>query len=83
VGFSSQPFRLTWPDGARRRGHVPDYFARRADGTGVVIDVRADERIEPEDVEAFTVTEAACAEVGGISVLPRWPWSQSFAYCRT
>jgi hypothetical protein len=66
VGFSSQPFRLTWPDGARRRGHVPDYFARRADGTGVVIDVRADERIEPEDVETFTVTETACAEVGWV-----------------
>jgi hypothetical protein len=64
VGFSSQPFRLTWPDDARGRGHVPDYFARRADGTGVVIDVRTDERIEPEDVETFTVTETACAEVG-------------------
>jgi hypothetical protein len=30
----------------------------------VVIDVRADERIEPEDAEVLAVTEAACAEVG-------------------
>ncbi|TMR88564.1 TnsA-like heteromeric transposase endonuclease subunit [Nonomuraea basaltis] len=44
VGFSSQP--LAWQQEAKRREHVPDYFARQADGTGVVIDVRADERIE-------------------------------------
>ncbi|MGR6918798.1 TnsA-like heteromeric transposase endonuclease subunit [[Actinomadura] parvosata] len=65
VGFSSQPFRLAWLQEAKRREHVPDYFARQADGTGVVIDVRAaDERIEAEDAEAFAATEAACAEVG-------------------
>jgi hypothetical protein len=37
--------------GAGRR-HAPDYFARRADRTGVVIDVRADDRIESADAEA-------------------------------
>lgn len=64
VAFASQPFWLHWPaeDGPRR--HLPDYFARRADGVGVVIDVRADDRIEPVDAEAFAVTAAACAEVG-------------------
>ncbi|MGH3815209.1 MAG: TnsA-like heteromeric transposase endonuclease subunit, partial [Pseudonocardiaceae bacterium] len=64
AGFSSQPFGLSWLDGTRQRGHVPDYFARRADGTALVVDVRADERVEPDDAEVFAVTEAACAEVG-------------------
>jgi hypothetical protein len=64
VGFASQPFWLHWPGGKRGRRHAPDFFARRCDGTGVVIDVRADDRIEPTDAEAFEVTELACAEVG-------------------
>jgi hypothetical protein len=64
MAFSSQPFWLTWPAGARRRRHAPDYFARLADGTGLVIDVRADDDIEPEDAEAFAATEEACQSVG-------------------
>lgn len=64
VAFSSQPFRLTWMQGDEERRHVPDYFARLSDGAGVVIDVRADDRIEPRDAEAFTVTDSACREVG-------------------
>ena len=47
VAFSSQPFWLTWAQGGRQRRHAPDYFARLADGTGVVIDVRPDDRIVP------------------------------------
>jgi hypothetical protein len=64
VGYSSQPFWLRWHDGRRRRRHAPDFFARLADGTGVVVDVRADDRIEVKDAEAFAATEQACAEVG-------------------
>jgi hypothetical protein len=64
TGFASQPFWLFWPQGQRTRSHAPDFFARRADGTGVVVDVRADDRIEPRDAEAFAATEQACAEVG-------------------
>jgi hypothetical protein len=65
VGIASQPFRLSWRDetGARRR-HVPDYFARLADGSGLVIDVRADDRIEERDAAAFEVTRRACEQVG-------------------
>jgi hypothetical protein len=63
VAFSSQPFWLTWPAGAKRRRHAPDFFARLADGTGLVIDVRADDDLEPEDAEAFAVTEEACRVV--------------------
>ena len=63
-GFSSQPFCLCWHDGTRSRRHPPDYFARRADGTGMVLDVRADERVEVKDREVFAATERACAQVG-------------------
>jgi hypothetical protein len=35
---------------------------RRVDGSAVVVEVRADERIEPKDVEAFEVTRIACAQ---------------------
>jgi hypothetical protein len=64
VTFSSQPFWLTWTQGDEEQRHPPDYFARLADGTGVVIDVRADDQIEPRDAEAFAVTDRACREVG-------------------
>jgi len=64
VGFSSQPFRLSWEQDGRGRVHTPDYFARLRDGTGVVLDVRDDHRIEPEDAEAFAATARACASVG-------------------
>jgi hypothetical protein len=64
TAFSFQPFWLTWPDGAKTRRHAPDYFARLSDGAGVVIDVRADDQIEPEDAEVFAITGAACESVG-------------------
>ena len=64
VGFSSQPFTLCWHDGRRQRRHTPDFFARLADGTGVVVDVRPDERVGDRDAEAFAVTAQACEQVG-------------------
>jgi len=65
TGFASQPFWLFWTQGRRDRSHAPDFFfARRADGTGVVVDVRPDDRIEPRDAEAFAATEQACTQVG-------------------
>lgn len=64
TGFASQPFWLYWLGDTRRRRHAPDFFARLTDGTGVVIDVRADEQIEPADAEAFAATVRACAQVG-------------------
>ncbi|MFE6848809.1 TnsA-like heteromeric transposase endonuclease subunit [Streptomyces sp. NPDC057686] len=65
VGMASQPFTLSWrsPDGVRMQ-HTPDYFVRRADGTGLVVDVRPDHRIEPRDTVKFLATAAACATVG-------------------
>ncbi len=64
TAVGSQPFGLHWKEGRRNRRHAPDFFARLADGTGVVIDVRADDRIEPEDAEAFDVTARACTAAG-------------------
>jgi hypothetical protein len=66
VGIASQPFWLSWTaaDG-RSRSHVPDYFARRVDGSAVAVDCRPVERRDrPRDVAAFEATRRACAEVG-------------------
>lgn len=64
VAFSSQPFWLYWQVGTRWRRHAPDFFARLTDGGGVVVDVRADDRIPDKDAQAFTVTARACDEAG-------------------
>ncbi|MEV4916519.1 TnsA-like heteromeric transposase endonuclease subunit [Streptomyces tirandamycinicus] len=64
VGIASQPFRISWVQDGTVRHHTPDYFARRANGTGVVIDVRADDRIGDKDAAAFAATETACSQVG-------------------
>ena len=64
VAFSAQPFWLGWTDADGPHRHAPDFFARRRDGTGVVIDVRAEDRIPLRDAEAFAVTSQACDAVG-------------------
>jgi hypothetical protein len=64
IAFSSQPFWLYWPGDKGQRRHAPDFFARLADGGGVVVDVRPDDRIDDSAVEAFAATAQACAEVG-------------------
>jgi hypothetical protein len=64
--FAAQPFWLVWSAGGRVRRHAPDFFARLTDGRGVVVDVRADDRIAPEDAEAFEATAAACGSVGWV-----------------
>lgn len=64
VDVACQPFWLRWSEGNRARRHAPDYFVRRTDGSGLVVDVRADDRIEPEDAAAFAASERACRSVG-------------------
>jgi hypothetical protein len=65
VGIASQPFWLLWQEeDGRSRRHAPDFFARRADGGGVVVDVRPDDRIPAEDAEVFRVTAVACRQAG-------------------
>lgn len=64
VGIASQPFWLFWQHEDKGRSHAPDYFARRADGTAVVVDCRPLTRIKPRDAVAFEATRRACYEVG-------------------
>jgi hypothetical protein len=65
TAIAAQPFWLHWRDDAgRSRRHAPDLFARMADGSAAVIDVRPDDRIEPRDAEAFEVTRKACELAG-------------------
>lgn len=64
VGLSSQPFTLSWKQDGKDRSHTPNYFARLGDGTGVVVDVRGDDRVKPEDAQAFAGTARACESVG-------------------
>jgi hypothetical protein len=65
VGIASQPFRLSWTgDEGQVRWHVPDFFARRADGSAVVVDCRPAERRGPRDLAAFEATRQACDLAG-------------------
>jgi hypothetical protein len=65
VGIASQPFWLFWTtEEGKARSHAPDYFARRRDGSGVVVDCRPLERRKPRDLVAFEVTRQACEAVG-------------------
>ena len=65
TAIAAQPFWLRWRDGAgRSRRHAPDLFARLADGSGLVIDVRPDDRIEEKDAEAFAAAKDACDLAG-------------------
>src|SRR5260370_20777310 len=62
--FSGERFWRTGRAGTKNRRQAPDYFARLAEGTGLVMDVRADDDIEPKDAEAFAAAEEACQSVG-------------------
>jgi len=64
VGLASQPFWLSWDENRQERRHAPDYFARLADGTGLVVDCRPKGRIRARDAAAFAATERACAQAG-------------------
>ena len=64
VAVSSQPFCLRWAGQPGARRHVPDFFARLADGSAIVIDVRPDELVGADDAEVFAATHRACAAVG-------------------
>ncbi|MGP4105146.1 TnsA-like heteromeric transposase endonuclease subunit [Nonomuraea sp. KM90] len=66
VGFASQPFWLWWRDetSRRERSHAPDFFARTADGTALVIDCRPVERRDVRSAESFSVMGRACELAG-------------------
>jgi hypothetical protein len=65
TGFAAQPFWLLFHgEDETPRTHARDFFARRTDGTAVVVDCRPDDRIRSRDAEAFAATERACELVG-------------------
>lgn len=64
TGVASQPFRVSLPESLPQTSHVPDYFVRHSDGTGVVIDVRPDALVKAADQDVFEATAALCASVG-------------------
>jgi hypothetical protein len=65
VGIASQPFWLRWTDAAGDpMSHAPDFFARRTDGSAVVVDCRPVERRRPRDVAKFDATAGACGLTG-------------------
>lgn len=63
TAVAAQPFTAVLPTSFGPRKHTPDFFVRTADGTGVVVDVRPDERAV-KDAEVFDATAVACAQVG-------------------
>jgi hypothetical protein len=59
VGIASQPFWLSWTTAeGQGRSHAPDYLARRADGSAVVVDCRPMERRRARDLTKFGATTA-------------------------
>ena len=70
VAFASQPFWLRWEQDGRACSHVPDWFARLADGTGVVLDCRPADQVRPKDAAVFKTTARlgpARRSAGGMS----------------
>jgi hypothetical protein len=65
VAVSSQLCWLHWSDAEAARRHAPDFFARGADGCGLVVDVRPDRLIAARDAEAFAVTARPVPPWGG------------------
>ncbi|MFI0743315.1 hypothetical protein ACH4PU_35360 [Streptomyces sp. NPDC021100] len=67
---------LFWPAAnGRPASHVPDYFARREDGTGVVVDGRPAERRRPWDVAKSGATEGGLRRGGSFGCwVPRTRW---------
>jgi hypothetical protein len=65
VGIAAQPFWLSWTGpGGRDVAHAPDFFARRVDGSAVVVDCRPVDRRPARDLAKFEATRRACELVG-------------------
>ncbi len=51
-------------ESGKARRHALDFFVRRADGTGMPIDVRPDDRISAADDAVFAATAVMAGEAG-------------------
>ena len=62
---ASQPMWLHWvSESGKVRRHAPDFFVRRADGTGVLIDVRPDHLVRAADSAVFAATAVMAGQAG-------------------
>jgi len=65
VAFVSQPLRLEAADGSGAWEHTPDVFARRDDGSVLLLDVKETSRLgRPEVVLQHSRTAAVCRRLG-------------------
>jgi hypothetical protein len=65
LGVSVKPFVLHYRDGAGRASHTPDVFVRRCDGTGTVVDVRAERFADKtEFIRQTAAMKIACRAAG-------------------
>lgn len=65
AGIAAQPFWLHWTDTERKPvSHAPDLFARRIDGSVLVMDCRPVERRRAQDLVKFAATRLACDRLG-------------------
>jgi hypothetical protein len=63
VKVSSNPFWLLWPADSPQKRHAPDFFARRRDGSVLVMDVKPEARINAADRASFGRTRMICDEL--------------------
>ncbi len=77
VGISSQPFWLFWrSDAGKGISHAPDYFARRDDGTAIVVDCLA-AFAEPQPL--MTGASTVGDPIGVLPVLFHLLWSHELS----
>jgi hypothetical protein len=80
TGFSSQPMELEAADEYGPWSHVPDIFARRADGSALLLDVKNPARLDDEPVRLqASRTAALCERLGWdyemVGELPAQRWA--------
>jgi hypothetical protein len=64
VAILGRPFELTWPEGKKQVGHVPDLLCRMLEGQVVVIDCHSVSRTNEKFRRKAAVTAAACSQIG-------------------
>lgn len=64
VRVSSNPFWLLWPKGVGPKRHAPDFFARRTNGSVLVVDVKPESRINDNDRTQHCLTREVCLQLG-------------------
>ncbi|MHA3021823.1 TnsA-like heteromeric transposase endonuclease subunit [Mycobacterium sp. BMJ-28] len=64
TAVSSNPFWLLWPKGSKPMRHAPDFFARRRDGSVLVVDVKPAARVTADDRVQHARTRGVCTELG-------------------